>query len=436
MKRQIKKSVKRQACAFILAAAILAGGHAASPALAATQPPDPSAVNSLPALDSVADQTGLLVRDPLTILGLNYQELLELQPGGQLQYSTGIAGKILSQVQFTERWFAMEKPVLAEYAVSGDKTQRIQQITLHFPKETNREELMQQITRALNEPTLQETSQPGDSSDYSAGWIKGGVVYNLKDTGGFMEMSILPALFQEAEKYNLPENTYILQQALEDVTGDGQKERVTLLGKRFDDTAMYMEHLYLLAEDPAKAEEQGILIKLPEESDGGYGAKMQLLDFNGDKVKDLFVTANTGGSGGYYNHHIYSLKDGQERILYQPAEENQLNITGSLQDHYQAVLFIKETKQSYTINLQDRKDLYQELNVYKGGKLLEKVEVWHGGYNSLAPVDVNQDGIFELAGVQTIKGTSNADSIAQATSLWRFNGRQWDLLQAEVSKRE
>ena len=439
MKRQIRKNVNKKMCALILAVATMFGGFSAAPALAATNPPAPTGevtvkqpIEQVPAI-AICPPAIMLANDPFTSLGMNYQELLDLQPNGQLEYGTNSEGKKLSHVKFIEKWFDMEKSVVAKYFVSADKEQRIQQITVTFPEGTERTALIKQLSNALGEPE-QRKSEPGAPSEYFAHWIKGGVTYDLQDYGDYLEIYMLPAFLQDAAKYQLPENTYILQQGLANVTGDGKNKRVSLLGNRFDGKGLYMENLYLLVEDPSRVEEKGILVKLPEESDGGYGAEMQLLDFNGDKVQDVFITANTGGSGGVYNHHLVSLKDQQAKLLYQPTEENQLNITGSLQDNYQAKLTVKETKKSYIIDLKDRQSVYDEGEVYQNGKLVKPIETWHTGYNLLTPVDVDNDGVYELKGLQTIKGTCNADSIAEATSLWQLSGNQWKLLEADVKE--
>ncbi|SHK55116.1 hypothetical protein [Desulforamulus aeronauticus] len=437
MKRQIRKNVHKRMCALILTVATMFGGFSTAPALAASNLPVQTEgviakqpLAQVPAI-AICPPAIALANDPLISLGRNYQELLDLQPNGQLAYGTNNQGKKLSHVTFIEKWFDLENPVVAEYFISADKEQKIQQITVKFPKGSDRTALIKQLSNTLGEPEQGE-SESGSPSEYFAHWLKGGVTYDLQDFGDSLEVYLLPAFLQEAAQYQLPDNTYILQQGLADVTGDGNKKRVSLLGKRFDGNGLYMQNLYLLVEDPSQTEGQGILVKLPEESDGGYGAEMQLHDFNGDKIPDIFITANTGGSGGVYYHHIVTVKDRQAKLLYHPAEETQLNITGSFQDNYRATVTIKETKKAYTIDLKDRQSAYDEGEIYKNGKLVTPVETWHTSYNLLTPVDVNNDGVYELKGLQTIKGTCNADSIATATSLWKFTGNQWQLLEADV----
>ncbi len=437
MKRQIRKNVHKKMCALILAVATMFGGFSAAPALAATNLPlqiegvtTKQPLEQLPAI-AICPPAIVVANDPLISLGMNYQELVDLQPNGQLVYSTTSEGKKLSHITFIEKWFDLEMPVVAEYFVSADKEQKIQQITVKFPQGTDRTALIKQLSNILGEPE-QGKSEPGAPSEYFAHWLKSGVTYDLQDYGDYLEVYLLPAFLQNAAQYQLPENTYILQQVLADVTGDGNKQRVSLLGKGVDGRGFYLGNLYLLVEDPSPTEGQGILVKLPEESDGGYGAEMQLHDFNGDKIPDVFITANTGGSGGVCYHHIVTVKDQQAKLLYYPTEETQLNITGSLQDNYQATVTIKETKKSYTIDLKDHQSAYDEGEIYKNGKLLKPVETWHTSYNVLTPVDIDNDGVYEVKGLQTIKGICNADSIATATSLWKFTGNHWKLLEADV----
>lgn len=217
----------------------------------------------------------------------------------------------------------------------------------------------------------------------------------------------------------------VLQTKEKDVTGDNRPDIVTFLGKKSDKTSLFYNKIYILVED--KKERKLSMIPL----EGGYNPQLQFCDFNNDKVADLFVSSETGGSGGISIYHIYTVKNNTPESIQVPGP---LTMSGMFKDNYAAEITIKEQNKVFTINLKDRKQLYDEAGIYTNGKLLKPTNVMVNDYNELKPIDVDKDGICELWGTQRISGIANADSIAFATSVWKWDINQWKLLNAKVEK--
>ncbi|MFB3788771.1 MAG: hypothetical protein ACE15F_20625, partial [bacterium] len=237
---------------------------------------------------------------------------------------------------------------------------------------------------------------------------------------------ILPAGYDAARKYSLPEKTYIMQQASVDVTGDGINERLLLLAERFDDAALFMKHIYLAAEDPQTG--KGTCQPLPEETDGGYGPEMQWHDFNGDKVLDVFIAAATGGSGGLSHYHIYTFAKGKADLLFSTGMKPWLSVKGRFLDGYQAEFTIPEVNQTHSLDLRNRRSMYDEMKLYRGGKLLEPRELmWLGGYSLITPEDPDGDGVYELRIFQTLSGIAHFDVAAEIISILKYQDGQWKL---------
>ncbi|SEN48921.1 hypothetical protein [Lihuaxuella thermophila] len=211
-----------------------------------------------------------------------------------------------------------------------------------------------------------------------------------------------------------------------DVTGDRVPDQVSLLGQRYSPETVYYRQLYIEVVDGAT--QRRSTIPLP----GGYNPKMQFFDFNGDQVADIYVSAETGGSGGISDFHLYSVINNIPRKLPVPQP---LTITGQFQDHYRVSLSIREPNRTYTLDLSEKKSIYDQAGYYRNGKLLTPSNILPNAYSVLRPVDPDRDGVYELYGVQRIAGFYNADTIADVTSLWKWERDRWRLVDVNVRKR-
>lgn len=216
-----------------------------------------------------------------------------------------------------------------------------------------------------------------------------------------------------------------IQRTTADVTGDGKPDMILLLGQKREAGSPYYEQLYVAVDDPPN--KTYLLFR----SDGGYTPQLALCDVTGDKVPEMLVSASTGGSGGTSNYYLYSAGGGKPVVLPTPKP---LTITGSFQNGYKAKITVHETGKTYTIDLKDRKRIYEENGVYKKGKLVKPVDVSVNDYAELKPVDIDKDGVCELAGIQRITGVANADTIAYAHSVWKWSGSEWVLTSSQVVK--
>ena len=265
--------------------------------------------------------------------------------------------------------------------------------------------------------------------------------------GGVGFMSLNPVIAQEAtegvdlpifsdgKKYDLPEdNMYILDEKAEDVNGNGKVEKVYLLGKRYEDSLIYMENTYILVED---SKESGYVVKLPEGRDCGYTPSMTLADVNGDGAKDVMVALPTGGSGGIVGYFVYTLKDDKPELIFD-SDNISVDINGNFVDNYKAKLSIKDPKGIYdmtaVVDLKEKKEMYDELELYKDGKLINPQEVMQNPYGLIELKDVDNDGIFELEAYQAVKGTCNADGLAEVITNWKWVDGSWEVIRLGIQK--
>ncbi|MEC0229170.1 hypothetical protein [Paenibacillus alba] len=209
-----------------------------------------------------------------------------------------------------------------------------------------------------------------------------------------------------------------------DVTGDGKPDTVALIGSKLDPNSPYFDKLYIVVSGQGQ---QQVVIPL----EGGYNPHMQFCDFIGDKLPQIYVAAETGGSGGLSYYYIYSLKNNVPTAIPLPEP---LRVKSTFKKNYKVLLKIEETGKSFKIDLMDRKDDYEKFGIYKDGKVIKPLIVNVDGYGALKPIDKDRDGICELMGIQRITGIANADTIGYANSIWKWKKGKWALKEASITQ--
>lgn len=205
------------------------------------------------------------------------------------------------------------------------------------------------------------------------------IVTSLLGAGGVHALSqpnVTVTSDKAAAGVNVPEGMKPIVSLQADVTGDQKTENITLLGKKIQDSTVYYEELQVVVEDQTTHQKEALLV-----GEGGYEPKLSLIDFTGDKKEDLLVSADTGGSGGFSTSHLYTMNNGKLKELSLPG-----------------------------ISLDQKVGLVE-------------------AFTSVRPIDLNQDGVYELQGMERIVGKANADTRVYLSSIWKWNKQQWELTQ-------
>ncbi|MBD0382083.1 hypothetical protein [Paenibacillus sedimenti] len=216
----------------------------------------------------------------------------------------------------------------------------------------------------------------------------------------------------------------LLQTREIDVTGDGKLDTVSLVGTKMDSSSPYYAKLFIVVSGEGQNQ---VVIPL----EGGYGPQMMFCDFNGNKLPEIYVSAETGGSGGLSYYYLYSLKDNVPTAIPLP---DPLHVTATFKNNYVVKLKLKETGKSYKIDIKEKKADYDQFGVYKDGKVVKPIIVDVNPYGLLQPIDVERDGVCEFRGVQRITGIANADTIGYVNSIWKWKDGKWVLKGSSITK--
>lgn len=206
-----------------------------------------------------------------------------------------------------------------------------------------------------------------------------------------------------------------------DITGDGKDDVIEIKGIPYEEGQQFLKEIKLhIAASNGKAYET--------EFEGGLNPHVQFVDLNHDGVKDVYVSVETGGSGGITNHYLYTLKDFLFTDLTVP---DPLVINGQFHNGYKASITIQETGRSVTFDLRNRGEDYEKSGLFINGKLSEPTELMVDAYSVLKPVilDGKKNG---LVGIQAISGAFHADWIANVESTWIYENGKWILKDTKI----
>lgn len=233
-------------------------------------------------------------------------------------------------------------------------------------------------------------------------------------------------------KLNLKENAEIILVKSVDVTGDGVKDRIVLIGERIDEQSKFFDNLIVGVQD-GKSEEYS---KATYQNFSGYEPEMIFKDFSGDKIKDVMVTADAGGSGNVANHLIASFKDNKPKVIFDEKNNKGVTVSGSFIQEFKARLKFEDIKKEGVLDLSANREEYIKQNIYnKDGQLVNKMKItpYSNYFSNLEAIDYNGDGKYELKGYQKVVGAYNADKISELKSIWEYQDGKWNLKELQYS---
>lgn len=230
---------------------------------------------------------------------------------------------------------------------------------------------------------------------------------------------LFPAHFSLAEE--IPEVTEI-QSFEADVTGDGQDEKIILKGILFSEDSSYYQDVW--AEITNKLDESWTI-----SYEGGYEPALQLVDLNGDEVKDIFYQSPTGGSGGLHHYQLSSVRNGEVIEIALPEQEY---LEGAFEDNFTVKFRLSPTHKPIEIDVSDKKDEYVRLGIYdREGKLLEPNLVMIDPIAYYEPTLISKSKGYGLKSYQQISGAYHADQLGTVETLWYYENGEWIILQTE-----
>jgi hypothetical protein len=219
------------------------------------------------------------------------------------------------------------------------------------------------------------------------------------------------------------ESYYILDFKSGDVNGDRLSEDVYLVGdKPSGEESPFSDNIALVIYDSKTND----YTKITPKDNVGYNPTIFLGDFTGDKVDDILISIDTGGSGGTTYNYIYSFLDNRSREIFDYEKFNdEFKYDVNYRDNYRVEVISQRMKEKYIVDISGRGKEYLSEIYNKNGRLKAPIEGFVNPISGVYPVDFQRDGIYELQIYQRVAGRYNADSLGFVQTNISWDGKKF-----------
>lgn len=185
-------------------------------------------------------------------------------------------------------------------------------------------------------------------------------------------------------------------------------------------------------------------IILKDLATGDYNARMngniEVEDFDGDGYKEILVqeAADAFGGFGQYVSRVYKYDNGSLKTIFSSLKDEGNGVyTGfscTVLEDYNLIIHNEFTGYEETFNYRDvRKTWYgEEDGTYFGTEL--RVDSFY----RFEPVDVDEDGVYEIVGYQYTSLNSHVDYVGSAKTVLKYNNEKaaFEVVNAEFLRCE
>nr|WP_246097073.1 hypothetical protein [Psychrobacillus soli] len=226
-----------------------------------------------------------------------------------------------------------------------------------------------------------------------------------------------------------PHNQVVINWAMGDVTGDGVRDTVYLTGEKTEGSPFWKNITLVILNGKTNMYER---ISLKENM--GYNPTIFLGDFTGDRVDDIQIVIDTGGSGGTIYSYVFAFLEGKMKPIFDTDVYNEYSkYEVHYQDHYKATVTSSNPKKEYTLDLTYKGEEYLSEIYNPDGTLKSPIEGWVDPISGLYPIDYARDGTYELLSYQEVAGRYHADGLGFVQNEWKWNGREFVIDRQSVS---
>ena len=204
-----------------------------------------------------------------------------------------------------------------------------------------------------------------------------------------------------------------------DVNGDKIIDNIILVGEKTSDLELpFTTNITLIIQDGKTKN----FTKIPLKENAGYNPTIFLGDFTGDKIQDILISIDSGGSGGYAFYYIYTFTNNTPKVIFDSEiYSKKYTYTVNYLDNYEVKLVDEKSSESYIINIRYKGEEYLSEIYNDDGTLKEPIEGWVNPLGGLYPVDYQRDGTYELCTDRRIAGRYNADGLGYVQTSLEWN---------------
>ena len=234
----------------------------------------------------------------------------------------------------------------------------------------------------------------------------------------------------EFTEISYPNKMFIINYEIADITGDGDKDMVFLIGENSEGTDMtnnVITNMDVVLYDVAN----GTFIKAGARKLNGKNNKIITSDFTGNGTQDVMIISEEAGRKSI---RIYTYEDSKLKEIWKERNNKGLVFDGEFIDGFKVQLVNKKLNIDKAIDVSSNEEEYKNNSFYNAsGKLLsENKSVTTTPFCTLEVVSLN-----DRSGVKTtqrIYGINENDIIDEITVVWKYQDGKWQIVEAKGIK--
>lgn len=208
----------------------------------------------------------------------------------------------------------------------------------------------------------------------------------------------------------------VVSYARGDVNGDRIPDQVYLMGIQTVNSP-FIQSITLVVEDGRT----GRIMNIPLRENAGYNPTLFLGDFTGDRVNNILIRIDSGGSGATIYASLFSFIYNNPRLLLDSDQYNaQYKYEVQYKNDYKVDVNSKSNQKTYIIDISQRGNEYLNEIYNREGKLKKPIEGFVNPISGLYPVDFDSNGVYELLAFQKIAGRYNADALGYIENVLKW----------------
>lgn len=234
----------------------------------------------------------------------------------------------------------------------------------------------------------------------------------------------------EFTEISYPNKMIIINYEIADITGDGEKDMIFLIGENLEGTDItnnIITNMDVVLYDVAN----GSFIKAGAKKLNGQNNKIITSDFTGDGIQDvMIITEENGGK----SIRIYTYEDSKLKEIWKERSNKGLVFEGEFIDGFKVQLVNKKLNVDKAINISENEEEYKNTSLYNAsGKLLsENKNVTTTPFCSVEVVSLNDRSGIKTT--QRIYGINENNIIDEITVVWKYQDGKWQIVEAKGIK--
>lgn len=213
----------------------------------------------------------------------------------------------------------------------------------------------------------------------------------------------------------------LIDEKIGDVTGDGVPDQICLYGD-VSANSDYVTNIILEIIDGHTMVKLDVITEV-----SGYNPTLFLGDFTKDKIDDIKVSMDTGGSGGYGIFTVYSYKNNDFKTIFASDRYNiEYQYMVEYEDLFKVSVRNVMLNKLFSLDISDKGYDYVSQYYIENGDLIKPIQGEVLALGALiAVVGSEKDNYFNLLARQRIIGSTNSDTLGYIENLLSWNGERF-----------